>query len=314
LFLDGKLIENARWGIARYDVFKKYRIEESYESGFLGKINLKDLKGDHILKVVTKSNNHSKILGQSTLRIVKREPGDSPPVISNLAAGESGQFKFLGKKYLEYFKELTNLKPNDKVLEIGCGLGRFALPLTKFLNKEGQYYALDVIPAQIEYCKENISGRYPNFHFTLADIYNGLYNRTGKYSASKFKFPYENNFFDLVFLHSVFSHMVLNDVSNYLSEIARILKPSKYCFITYFITNRQGSSTPEQLENDSRFKFKFEGYSSSDQSCPENRIAYDEIILRDLYDDNGLKILEPIFYLGTKNSLTGQDVIIAVKK
>ena len=315
LFLDDKPVNKARWGLARLDIFKKYNSEESYESGFVGTIRVTGFKdGDHILKIVAKSDNQEKILKQTVLRIGKREPDDSPPPVRELASGEGGLFKSMGKKYFENFKKICQITPSSKILDIGCGLGRFAMPLRKYLNEEGSYYAFDIVPAQIEYCNEHISTRYSNFYFSLADVYNQRYNPKGKYHASEYKFPYENNFFDLVFLHSVFTHMTLPGVSNYLREISRVLKPSSYSFISYFLTNRQSNYTFERQKFDSQFRFEFDGYKSRNQDLPEAAIAYDEKLIRKLYEDYGFTILEPIYYLDEKNPLSSQDVIIAIKK
>ena len=45
-----------------------------------------------------------------------------------------GNLKEIGKRFLQHFIELGKLKPNDIVLDVGCGIGRMAFPLTKYLN------------------------------------------------------------------------------------------------------------------------------------------------------------------------------------
>jgi len=312
-FLDNKLVDKARWGMARYDVFKKYNTEESYESGFVSTFNVSGFKdGEYALKIVAKSKNQEKILKQSILKIGKHETNDLPPPSREVASGGGGKFKSQGQEYFEYFKNICHISPSSKILDIGCGLGRFSMPLRKYLNDDGDYYGFDIIPEQIEYCNKNISVRYPNFHFSVSDIYNQRYNQNGKYLASEYKFPHKDNFFDLVFLHSVFTHMTLPDVSNYLHEISRILKPASFSFISYFLTNRRDTSKPNDF--DVSFKFKFDGYRSKNKKLPEAEIAFDENLIRKLYDDCGFKIIEPIHYHDDVNPFSGQDVIIAMKK
>jgi len=41
-----------------------------------------------------------------------------------------GDYENTGKEFLHYFVKLAGLKPDDKVLDIGCGIGRMAVPLT----------------------------------------------------------------------------------------------------------------------------------------------------------------------------------------
>ncbi len=45
-----------------------------------------------------------------------------------------GDFRAIGAEFLRHFVKLGELKPTDKVLEIGCGIGRMALPLTHYLT------------------------------------------------------------------------------------------------------------------------------------------------------------------------------------
>ena len=46
--------------------------------------------------------------------------------------------------------------------------------------------------------------KYPNYTFTLADIYNKEYNPAGRLKASEYRFPFDDETFDLVVLGSVF--------------------------------------------------------------------------------------------------------------
>ncbi len=48
-----------------------------------------------------------------------------------------GDYEKTGTEFLEYFKDLGKLKPTDKVLDVGCGIGRMSVPLTKYLSSGG---------------------------------------------------------------------------------------------------------------------------------------------------------------------------------
>ena len=76
-----------------------------------------------------------------------------------------GDFKAEGKKALKLLIELGGLQPSEKVLDVGCGIGRTAVQLTKYLNGKGNYEGFDIVPEGIEWCSEKISPKYPNFHF-----------------------------------------------------------------------------------------------------------------------------------------------------
>ena len=47
-----------------------------------------------------------------------------------------GDYVKVGERYLTNFKELCGLKPDHAVLDIGCGIGRMAVPLTHYLNEK----------------------------------------------------------------------------------------------------------------------------------------------------------------------------------
>ncbi len=156
------------------------------------------------------------------------------------SVGDLG-FKEVGEEFFKYFVNLGGLRPHQRVLDVGSGTGRMALPLTKYL-KDGSYEGLDIVAPSVEWCQKTYTSRYPNFRFHFSDIYNKEYNPDGKFKASEYRFPFESASFDFVFLTSVFTHMLPQDMENYLSEIARVLKSDGRVFITYFLLN------PESLE------------------------------------------------------------------
>ena len=110
-----------------------------------------------------------------------------------------------------------------------------ALPLTRYLSSQGEYYGFDPT-ADVAWCTEHITSRYPNFHFEVADLHNEFYNPKGKYSPENFSFPYQDDSFDFIFLTSVFTHLFPDALSNYF-EITRVLRQGGRSFITYLLMN-----------------------------------------------------------------------------
>ncbi|MED3038852.1 class I SAM-dependent methyltransferase, partial [Bacillus tropicus] len=47
-----------------------------------------------------------------------------------------GDFKKVGKEFLKHFIQIGALKSNEKVLDVGCGVGRMAVPLLNYLNDD----------------------------------------------------------------------------------------------------------------------------------------------------------------------------------
>ena len=68
-----------------------------------------------------------------------------------------GDFKKVGEEFLNYFQNLGDIKSSDKILDIGCGSGRMAVPLTKFIDSSGVYEGFDIFPSGISWCQKNIS-------------------------------------------------------------------------------------------------------------------------------------------------------------
>jgi SAM-dependent methyltransferase len=227
-----------------------------------------------------------------------------------------GKYKEVGAEFLSYLVELCALQPDDAVLDVGCGSGRIAMPLTGYLNREGHYAGFDVSRKAVAWCKENISRSHPNFDFRVADIQNGFYHRKGKIPPSEFLFPFPDASFDVVFLASVFTHMFPPDVKHYLHEIVRVLKPGGRCLSTFFLLNEESAALIEAKKGSFNFKHERQGYRTVSAIWPEVSIAYPEPFVRDLYGKCSLQLREPLCYgswCGRTDYMSGQDVVIAVK-
>ena len=148
-------------------------------------------------------------------------------------------FKKKGEEFKKYFLDLGQLQRNDRVLDVGCGVGRMAVPLTSYLSQKGEYQGLDAVRKSIKWCQNHITSRFGNFHFQHIDVFNKAYNPKGKCLAKDIKFPYQDDYFDFVFLISVFTQMLSAGVENYMSEISRVLKPHSRCLISFFLFNNE---------------------------------------------------------------------------
>ena len=252
-----------------------------------------------------------------------RRRGDlTPPWHLFRAVGVGGNvsgFRAAGQRVFRNLIEIGELKRHESILEVGCGIGRNAVPLTTFLVKTGKYEGFDIIPISIGWCQQRITPKYPNFRFRLANVHNEWYNPKGKFSASEYRFPYGDETFDFVFLISVFTHMTPEDSAHYLSEVSRVLRKGGRCMITYHLLNAESKGL---LESGSR------DYELVDDRGPcqvmklknptEHATAFEEEYVRTVYRDTGLELVEPVHYgwwVGRRGDLRfGQDIILAKKK
>ena len=255
-----------------------------------------------------------------------------PPLNLRLKVGPFSKARFfraVGEDFLKLIIKLAGLRPDANVLDVGCGCGQLAIALTKYL-KQGIYEGFDINDELIDWCKKNISSKYPNFHFELIDLYHQHYNPHGKYKASKLKFAYSNDSFDSVILGSVFTHMLPADICNYFSEISRVLRKGGKCIVTYFLLNTASIQSIHKGISSIDFKYVYKYYRTRNEERPESAVAYEENYIRGLYKKHGLRISEPAAYgkwhlgrfkfcgvswpLYLKNDFGNyQDTIVAVK-
>ena len=222
-------------------------------------------------------------------------------------------------------KELCDLTPDDRVLDVGCGAGRLAGPLVGYLGPDGSYEGFDSSRERIEWCNEHIAPHHPRFRFTVAEgLYNGQYNPAGDIPASEYTFPYPDAEFDVVVLASVFTHMLPDDVAHYLDEIARVMKPGSRSLITWFLINEETERLladqqdrrhdPATNAHEALLSHDFGAFRATNPRFPEYVAAYYEDWVRDSYARSGLEIVEPIHYgswAGRTGTLFNQDLLLA---
>ncbi len=106
-----------------------------------------------------------------------------------------------------------NCKPSEKILEFGFGTGNTLVYLAS-KNPATNFYGVDISEIMLKTTRSRIK-------------FSGLKNQPQLHLIKeKMKFPFENNFFDKVYIESVLGILEVDDLNFVLTEIARILKPS----------------------------------------------------------------------------------------
>jgi len=205
-----------------------------------------------------------------------------------------GDWEEIGRTFLRAFRELAGLQPHERVLDIGCGVGRIAVPLTAYLSTAGSYEGFDIDPRGIRWAQRHITRSHPSFRFQVADIANSTYNPKGSVRAEDFVFPYPDESFDFAFATSVLTHLLPEEARRYLSETRRILKPGGRTLMTSFLLN--DASLNELTRGRSHLEFPHDrgNYRLMDSGKPDMNVAYSEELIRMMIANAQLAIREPI--------------------
>lgn len=227
-----------------------------------------------------------------------------------------GSFTEVGHEFLEHFKKIGGLKSEHHVLDVGCGVGRMAMPLTSYLSKEGSYNGFDLIKDGIEWSNAQIASSYDQFTFTHVDLYNPLYNPAGTLQASTFRFPYEDQAFDFVFLTSIFTHLLEEELEHYTKEISRVLKKGGRCLITFFIINDESTKLIGEGQSTQPLFHAVKNSVIANPDAPNAAVGYHHEWLSKLFTTYGLSE-ESVHYgnwCGRSLFTSYQDIVVVEKK
>jgi SAM-dependent methyltransferase len=184
-----------------------------------------------------------------------------------------------------------NLNSNTRILDIGCGAGRLPIGIIYRIGEIKKYRGIDVIDKFIKWCSRHITQIYPNFQFCHIDVKNLRYNPHGEILDKSFSFPFHNDEFDIIYLGSVFTHMVMEDIKIYLKDIKRILNPSGVIFLTAFIEDNVSDVTINPKN------------SLMNYSGPLHCVQYNKNYFISMLENSGFKIDK----LGYKSEYSGQS-------
>lgn len=247
----------------------------------------------------------------------RRDPLTPPRRMMFDGPRDRAAFAANGAEFLRYYRDLCHLQPDETILDIGSGIGRKTIPLTRYLSQAGRYEGLDVNKMGVDWCQQQITSRFPNFHFQQIDVYSSRYNPTGTQQADNYQVPFAQEHFDFAVLASVFTHMFAAGVQRYLTEIARVLKPGTgRCLISYFLLNPESEQLQSSQASGVYFPAAHGVYRVKSAAQPEDAVAFDEAYIRQIYAACGLEIVQ-IYYgswCGRKDFLSYQDLILARKR
>jgi len=243
-----------------------------------------------------------------------------PPLSMRCSVGENlwdiygEHFEITGRHFVEKLSRDAGLGPESRVLDLGCGCGRIAIPLTEVISPSGLYRGLEASEAMVNWCRRKITPRFPHFQFHHCDVRSNVYNPTGREKPEVLRFPFDEGSFDLVLATSVFTHLVPDAALNYIRECGRVLRGGGILFATAFLTESGTRSTDGAL----CFVHPLHGIALSiDSVFPERAVAYPTDWLLDAGRQAGLELLPPVRWggwSGRARAYSGQDVLIFRKQ
>jgi ubiquinone/menaquinone biosynthesis C-methylase UbiE len=122
---------------------------------------------------------------------------------------------------IDMLKSTVGIGPHDVILEIGCGIGRVGLPLSKECL---HWVGADISSGMLRHAASRLGPRPNTTLVELATV--GLQ-----------EFPADS--FDLVYCTIVFMHLLEWDRFRYVEEAFRVLRPGGRCYVDNFTVDTE---------------------------------------------------------------------------
>jgi SAM-dependent methyltransferase len=185
---------------------------------------------------------------------------------------------------------------HSRILDVGCGPGRFPIGLLSRLGDLAQYWGMDVQVRSIQWCQRYLTRAHPTVQFRHLNVHNLRYNPGGERLDASFRFPFPERSFDLIYLYSVFSHMISADIRVYLHDFQRLLVRTGWLCFTGFLE----VGVPEMMSNPPGYRPRFRG--------PLHRVRYNKAFFKAMLQEESFAVKR--FEYATEPD--GQSVVYAV--
>jgi SAM-dependent methyltransferase len=225
-----------------------------------------------------------------------------------------GDFRTVGDQLAALVLAHGGVHERSRLLDIGCGVGRAALPLARRLPPQVTYEGFDVVRGAIRWCRRRITRSRPNFRFRHVSVRNPEYSLLGV-PAAKFRFPFPETSFDCAFAFSVFTHLTLREMRRYLRESYRVLAPGGRLIATFFLLNEESEPRLPSQHTLYRFPIVDGPIRLADGKNPAFAIAVDECTLEEEIRAAGFR-RQTVFrgqWSGHPEAATFQDLVVCEK-
>ena len=124
-----------------------------------------------------------------------------------------GDFDYVGAVEVAILKRY-GLSPDHRVIDVGCGSGRLALPLSLYLR--GSYSGFDIVDDLVSYARDAV--QRPDWRFDTVD---------------HIEIPEPDGCADMVCFFSVLTHLLHEQSYWYLEEARRVVKPGGTIVVSF---------------------------------------------------------------------------------
>lgn len=178
--------------------------------------------------------------------------------------------------------------PSSDILDVGCGCGRFAMPLRDFSYHghrfAGHYTGIDVDAEMLSWCRRH----FPADRFTFLEVKTASAAYRPHGSTGRTRFDVDDATQDLVLANSLFTHLLPNDAETYVREASRVLRPGGQLRFSALRIEDVRDGVVDRWT----FKHRHDEAYIEDPRVPEAAVAYEDAYFTSLLRDSGFDSID----------------------
>jgi SAM-dependent methyltransferase len=227
----------------------------------------------------------------------------------------------VGLDLFEFVEKHVPLRPDMRILDLGCGLGRSTARFAEYLQL-GSVVGIDVVDSMVTFCRQVIGSRFPNARFSTCaatDSYLKAPQSTNpKNLPSVEDILCAEGPFDLVLAFSVFTHLLPEEMDAYFSIFDRVVVPEGRLVLTFLFLDewtrpaiRDGKLSAMVLEDTPKYASEPGQVCYASPSNPRAVVAIDLDAVLHMVSVHGFQPDRIVFgHWRGLHSETGQDALI----
>lgn len=227
-----------------------------------------------------------------------RELRGLPPNRFRIRVGVGNRVLFNAAHYrvfpVNFWLEALNagvVRMDSNILDIGCGCGRFAFVLREFHfhGREfvGRYTGVDVDHEMLDWCRGNFSA--DRFNWLGVDAKSAVYAPGAEGGGAARRLEVADASQDFVLANSLFTHLLAEDLRDYIREAGRVLKPGgHFQFSVFLMDDVRADSAGSAKAHRWSFRHRVGDAWVENERLPEAAVAYERAFVERACRDAGM--------------------------